>query len=116
LINPKKSEFNLKNNAKDLDTSLFTNLLAQVYKRMSIYRNHRVSVFMEFIFPCLFLGASTCMKFAFVWFNRTPAEEMNATSAPENSPLLFSPYIMNNWTSNVEPQQFIYNWSEKERF
>jgi hypothetical protein len=78
--------------------------MAQLTKRLNIYRNNRVAIFMEFIYPCIFLAGALCLKFGLVWYVRTSAEEINASSVPENSPLLFSPYIMQNWTSNVEPQ------------
>jgi hypothetical protein len=99
----KKAGFNLKKNAKDLDTSLTTNILAQLYKRSSIYRNNISALFMEFFFPCVFLASGLCIKLGLIEFTRSPQEQIDSLAAPENSPILFSPYIMNNWTSDMEP-------------
>ena len=41
---------------------------------------------------------------------------MNAQQLPMNSPLLFSPHAIHNETSDLEPQIFIDNWPDRERF
>ena len=47
------ADFNLRDNADDLDESFLNNLLAVLYKRFASYRRNRKALFNEAIIPAL---------------------------------------------------------------
>ncbi len=88
------SNFSIKKNFADLDTSFSSNVNAILYKKMSIYRWNKMGCFYEVGLPMIVILFGILLTQLVNDNKETPTTVMDASLIPKGAKTLFNPQMV----------------------
>jgi hypothetical protein len=103
------TNFSIKQNFNDLDTSFFSNTNAILYKKLSVYRRNKMGFFYEICVPLTIICFGITIGTVINDNRGTPPTVMDARLMLPKTKVLFNPQMVDALKSNLPTSVFANN-------